>query len=309
MHHPDGTEIQSMIVFSTARAIWRQNVSLATKLIKSSPLAASFLKVEGNKVFLSNAPQFNMYYDDARVQISNEALTKLGTRMQLASSPMEAKKVKCKIQATKRFLALFWKTNRCLKLSGIRLNDGTVATSPSAVQEGLKEYWGPVYAHSDIDRDAAIKLLKLYKTGAAGDFQFSSVSFPGPADYESFIKKSKESSCGPNGIPYSAYKSCPELAGKVFNSQARVLTRTDRPPGLVNFNKQLCWFAPKGVLDHDKQVVLREPQNLRTIFGGNCDNKCISGTVAHALTPAMLKVTDSCQHGFVPWQTVGPQCC
>ena len=127
VHHPDGTEIQGMIVFSTARAIWRQNTSLASKLIKTSPLAASFLKVEGNKVFLSNASQFNMYYDDARMQISNQALTKLATRMQFASSALEAKKVKCKIQATKRFMALFWKQNRCMKLSGIRLSSGNVA--------------------------------------------------------------------------------------------------------------------------------------------------------------------------------------
>ena len=67
---------------------------------------------------------------------------------------------------------------------------------------------------------------------------------------------------------------------------------------LVVYNEQLLWFAPKGVSDEDSVAVVRIPNNLRTIFGSNCDSKLCSGTVAFKFVPPTLKCTPMNQRGF-----------
>ena len=71
-----------------------------------------------------------------------------------------------------------------------------------------------------------------------------------------------------------------------------------KPGDLEAFNRQLVWFAPKGVRDDDKKAVYRGPSQLRTIFGSNCDSKIVSGTIANKLTPATLAITPDIQRGF-----------
>ena len=59
-----------------------------------------------------------------------------------------------------------------------------------------------------------------------------------------------------------------------------------------------CSNAPKGVQDDDAKAIYRGPDQLRTIFGGNTDNKVLSGTIGNMFAPATLALTPDVQRGF-----------
>ena len=107
------------------------------------------------------------------------------------------------------------------------------------------------------------------------------------------IKKVKDSACGPDGLPYSAYSVDLELSGQVLENTSNSFAEEidENLSDLTLFNRQLVWFAPKGEVDEDSVAVLRTPENLRTIFGSNADSKLISGGISYAITEAALAIT------------------
>ena len=93
----------------------------------------------------------------------------------------------------------------------------------------------------------------------------------------STIAKVKDSACGPDGIPFSAYKASPVTSAKVMAATTEDLKRGRPKSDLMSLNKQLVWFAPKGSSEQDHTALIRSPNNLRTIFGSNSDSKIIAG--------------------------------
>ena len=91
----------------------------------------------------------------------------------------------------------------------------------------------------------------------------------------------------------------------MFANTAKSMSTENRLKNLVDFNRQKVWFAPKGNKAEDKTMVIREPANLRTIFGGNCDNEILSGGIAFSMTPAALALTPQCQRGFCKNRQLG----
>ena len=133
--------------------------------------------------------------------------------------------------------------------------------------------------------DAASKFLRVYANKNRHLFEFSELSLPDVADYENCISRLRDSAPGPDGLPYSAYKSCKVLSAQIFANSNSSFASESEPPGLEQFNKQLVWFAPKGVADADSVAVYRAPNQLRTIFGSNTDSKIFNGTLGYKLTP------------------------
>ena len=97
------------------------------------------------------------------------------------------------------------------------------------------------------------------------------------------IQVARNGAPGPNGIPYAAYRACPELSASVFSKAYSDLSSQSPQSNLSVFNESLVWFAPKGVVEGEGSSVVRSPANLRTIFGSNCDSKLLSGIVSNKL--------------------------
>ena len=169
----------------------------------------------------------------------------------------------------------------------------------------LKDYWGGVYSHKNIDLDAANKLLRLYQSRNAHLFDFSTLELPSADFYASYISKLKDSATGRNGIPYSAYKADTCLSSLVFSTHTQYMASESCPDRLAAFNEQLVWFAFKGVCDEDDIAAYRHPSQLRTIFGSNTDSKIVAGGIAGCLTPATLTLTPSNQRGFCKGRQLG----
>ena len=300
--HPDGRENLRIIVDSISRVIWRQNFRLARTLIERSTFAAQFLQVRGSQVICINPTGFEEFFCATRSAQQAQVIAQLEKKMTVTVSTNYRKQLKGRLSAARRKQSIFWSTNRTLKLSGIRVSnaigDATILNDPTSVQDALRDYWAPVYAHHEIDREAALKLFNIYRRNNSHLFDFSNIALPDSEFFQEYIPKLRDSAPGKNGIPYSAYKANVPLSAQIFSLHTKYMSTNVQPEGLSVFNEQLIWFAPKGISAEDDFAVYREPSQLRTIFGSNTDSKIIAGAVASALTPATLAVTPTIQRGF-----------
>ena len=101
-------------------------------------------------------------------------------------------------------------------------------------------------------------------------------------------------------MPYSAYSADLELSGTILENTSNKCAEEneDNQLDLGQLNRQLCWFAPKGVVDQDSIAVLRTPENIRTIIGGSADGKLISGDISFAITEPAFAITQHSNADF-----------
>ena len=112
------------------------------------------------------------------------------------------------------------------------------------------------------------------------------------------IMRAKHSACGEDGVPYAAYKANSFLSAKVLYNSCGDLASGSPLTDLTALNKQIVRFAPTGASDDDGVAVIRTPNNLRNIFGSNCDSKNAFCTISYKLVNPTLKVTPQNQRGF-----------
>ena len=103
------------------------------------------------------------------------------------------------------------------------------------------------------------------------------------------IKHSNNSSSGPDGIPFAAWRAAPDLAAPILLAVFRAICSGQLPP--PGFNKGLLYLIPK------KNTGLIS--DTRPISVTNCDNRILSATVARAIMPATLELVDPAQKGFL----------
>ena len=150
-------------------------------------------------------------------------MTQLQTEIAAAESLIVKKQLKSRLQCARRMQGVFWKTGERLKLAGIKVRDSegqdTVVTSPQAVQLSLSSHWGPVYSKKPCDMNAAKTLMRIYRNRHTDlIIGFAECVLPRKDNYIAIIKKVKDSACGPDGLPYSAYSADLELSGAVLEN-------------------------------------------------------------------------------------------
>ena len=97
-----------------------------------------------------------------------------------------------------------------LKRPGSIIED--IVADSAQVQNGLISYWGLIYIAKPQNSAAMAKLLGVYSRHAAPTLHFDSITLPETEDYRDNILAQKDSSPGPDGVPFSAYKAIPDTA-------------------------------------------------------------------------------------------------
>jgi len=262
-HDPSGEESQRLVVDSIGRAVWRQDLKLARRVFNGSSLARGHIVIEGNNVSLVNPEAFDVLYNQVRFTQKSQALQRLSSLISRGGSINQVKRYKAQAQAFKRMRALHWPNSKRLKLAGIKIADsdtpkdpavnefinGRVSMDPSMIQDALSRYWSKVYSSKPIDMDAAIKIANLYAKRNAGIINFSNISLPDVLDMEATISRAKHSSTGDDGIPYCAFQSLTNVSARVLVAQTHSMATEETPSNLLDFNRQIVWFAPKGSQD------------------------------------------------------------
>lgn len=137
-----------------------------------------------------------------------------------------------------------------------------------------------MYSKKPFDANKAKNFLDLYRRRSQHLFIFAEITAPIPEDFKNSVIRSRESACGRDGVPYSAYKANRVLSGHVLHNAFQDISLENPCSDLEELNTQRGWFAPKGAVAEDKTACIRTPDKFRTIFGSNCDTKLLSGTIA-----------------------------
>ena len=103
------------------------------------------------------------------------------------------------------------------------------------------------------------------------------------------ITHSNNSTAGPDGILFAAWRAAPELAAPILLNVFTSISKGQPPPN--NFNNGLLFLLPK------KQTGLIS--DTRPLSVTNTDNRIIAAAVAHKVMPAVLDIVDPAQKGFL----------
>ena len=294
-----GTESSRLVFESMSRAIWHNDYHLATKLINNTSFAHIYIKVEGTRVVIIDAVQFEAAYADEKRLHFDREVKDLQSQKRAAESTNLRKQLKARIQAKRRMQKLWWPKASKLMLFGLRLDEMAedFVSEPGAVQNLLTNHWQAVYEKKPVDEDKMQKLLGVFKRRNAHVLDFSSVCVPSEESIKSVIKNAKHSQPGRDGIPYAAFKAVPDIAAMVLAPVAKAISENPPPDG---FNDQNVVFAPKGKEARDNSVPSRAVGNLRTISLLNTDNKVIATAQNRNMIEPVLNATPPNQRGFCP---------
>ena len=310
-------EPQRLAFSSMSRAVWYNNVTLARKLLSSSSLAKTHISIMNGQVTHINPGHFSSAFNEVHSKFYQSQIKDLRSQSSNATSVNVKKQLKSRINCYQRLQGVFWPSGKRLSVTGIRISriqsserllvmppppqgvgSSEVVHSPDEIQQALIEYWRPVYSVKPMDMNKAEQFLKMYVRRNKHLFEFQYIEDPSIDEFEASIKHARHSACGCDGIPYAAYQANAPLSARVLSDCFQDLSSDNPETDLEVLNKQIVWFVPKGASDDDKTALIRTPNNLRTIFGSNCDSKLISGTLAYKLTEPTLKVTPINQRGF-----------
>ena len=282
-HLPDGSDNLRLVTDSISRAVWRQDSALARKLISSNVFAETILCIHPNGYISNRDPErFDSIFTELRQERSAANLALLQKEQTTTTSQITRSKLKGRIQAARRMSSMYFPKGKRLKLAGIRVvsSDGvdTIISDPTIVHKSLQDYWGKVYAHKDIDVDAAAKLFKFYSDHKSHLFNFDDLVLPDSDFFEDYLPRLRDSATGRNGIPYSAYKALIPMSAHVFAIHTEHMSGDTEPVYFESFNEQLIWFALKGICDDDDVAAYREASQLRNYIWQQlrCQDHCWS---------------------------------
>ena len=152
--NPDGTEEKKLVLSSVSRALWFNNLGLARKLIEYSASAKDLIFIEDSQVKAFSFQAFESIFGDFFNMYHSSQVQEIQKQMTNATSVMQKKQLKSRLQCARRMFAIFWKTGGRLKLAGIKVRDdegnSTVVTCPKQVQSALSVHWSPIYSQKNL---------------------------------------------------------------------------------------------------------------------------------------------------------------
>ena len=149
------------------------------------------------------------------------------------------------------------------------------------------DYWKKVWAKrtSGPDKGAYATYLDDYKKKV----DLSLLAVPSLSELKDVLLKTGNTAAGPDGIPFAAWRSLPDFSAPLLHAALVSLMGGQPPP--LGFNQGLLFLLPK------KSTGLVE--DTRPLSVTNTENRVLASVVAQAIMPAVLKLIDPCQKGFL----------
>ena len=219
-----GRENRRLTLESISRAIWNEDLGLARKLLATTALAKEHIQIQDNRVCIINPPVLEEAYRVEREYYLGNRINEARSALPRASIT-EAAKLKGKISAARRQQTTFFAKKPFVNLVGLRIKrPGSIiediVTDPIPIQRGLISYWGPIYIAKPQNSAAIQKLLDVYSRHVAPTLHFDSISLPATEDYRDNILAQKDSSPGPDGVRFCAYKAISDTAAAALKNLA-----------------------------------------------------------------------------------------
>ena len=194
-----------------------------------------------------------------------------------AASAQVTDKVRTTLPSTKKSL-----TSLRTKITDVPTTD------PKKQAKIIKHYWGDIW--SKRPGAPSRQTIDEYLSSYTKRIPFSArPTFPTLENVETYIKKTKNSAPGPDGIPFSFYRELIDTTAPVLLSFVIKMSLGTRPPKEFNYGG-LCIFPKDGSSTVDR---------TRPITLNNTSNRIVAGVVADCIMPALDAIIETRQKGFI----------
>ena len=166
---------------------------------------------------------------------------------------------------------------------------GDRITKSEEMADLLKKTWGPIWSHVDPEREIISDYLRDYTKHIE-----RSPPKMSEEHFRTVMSKPRDSSTGPDGIPFSIYRSLVDIAAPLLHRYALSIAIKGR----INrsFNYTNLFFFPK---DDAGRV-----DRTRPISVSNTDNRIIANVVRHLISPTLGSLLDDSQTAFLPGKLI-----
>ena len=174
------------------------------------------------------------------------------------------------------------------------IHNAPLVNDPTKLQRLLRDYWGKLWARpiwpSPTSRRLAIEAhLQRYNKVIKPSLVF----YPSIDIVLQALAHSGDSSVGPDGIPFSAYRALADVAGPLLLDVALLLgTNSKQLKTLKNFNVATLLLLPKDdthLVDHQRPLGIN-----------NTDNRLIANIYLLCILGAVQDLVDPAQKMFLP---------
>ena len=152
--------------------------------------------------------------------------------------------------------------------------------------EAAKAYWGRIWAKRKVGPSAQERSEFLSDYNKKIDVP---VVLPTLQDIKEAILKTGNTSAGPDGISFAAWRAVPDLAATLLHRVLETLSKGQAPP--PGFNYGLLYLLPKA----DSGLA----SDTRPLSVTNTENRIIAAAVARSVMPAVLGLVEKSQKGFL----------
>ena len=163
-----------------------------------------------------------------------------------------------------------------------------LATDTPTQSKIIRRFWGGIFSRrpNAPSREKVDRYLDAYDKRIPPDKR---PIFPSLAKVTEFLKKSKNTSCGPDGMPLALYRNLRIQAGPVIHSLIVALSLGKLPPR--EFNLGFLHIFPK---DNSSTI-----ERTRPITVNNSENRLLASIVADVIMEAVDAIADPRQKGFI----------
>lgn len=199
---------------------------------------------------------------------------------------------------------------RSAALPAVRNSRGEVVTAPADMASALREHWRAVFARRPVDEVRLARWLRedLERDGLADK---SDASWRlRRADVQRAVDASPNSACGPDGIPFLAWRRLGRLGvDALYDAIVATTAPGDSAEAAgffggdveaYRFNASLMHFLPKSPSGEDEvHGVFFDPSDVRPLNVANVDNRLMASAVRFRIEPIFARWLSAMQRGMV----------
>jgi endonuclease/exonuclease/phosphatase family metal-dependent hydrolase len=281
---PDSAERMVYIAMRAARAIRRQDTKGMQKVLNCyQAIRDIFGQVAANDYSGEQVARLHALLQSVSVQALEEEVRKLSMSKEEHTPDRDSKRAKIDVR-----LRLWRSHSRKAAFSAVRAEDGSCHTSLPEMSRTLHSHWQGVFNEKQICRvDAEILVARLRSP------DLDALVIPDSTIVAEYMETLGDSSPGPDGIPYSAWKAtglvgASSIRGVLLHVLAGGCFPIDASTSLMVF------FSKLG-----SGCLVAKADEMRPISLTNTDAKLWASLINYGLSRALEKCIDPVQKGFV----------
>lgn len=192
-----------------------------------------------------------------------------------------------------RLIRTWASSHRSVQLHGVQDADGRLIDDPEEVVAEITAHWQPAFCSKNINEDAASNFIEQWAR------PFPEVDWTlSPEAFAEILKRTSDSGCGPDGVPYSAWKyASPEVQKVLYEWYLAWIGGYHLAD---DANHALLALIPKQSEPEDAaRGLYRHPKNLRPLSLSNTDVKILALALNSVVAPRLPSWARAEQKGFI----------